>query len=274
MKIFCIGNGTSRKGFDLETLRGKGKIYGCNALYRDFKPDVLISVDNGIMHEVYQSGLAKEIPCYFRNWTRVPAGHYEMMLYAGLSLAEAENVKKEWDGLYENDRGNATEFVMHGSNLQGVVNIMRRNKTTYKESINKHYGYVSWIYDGDKSHSLSDLDEKKDRGWAAGPTSGFVATKVEDVSEMYLIGHDLVSDTQKVNNLYAGTKHYVPIEQGPTPHVNWVNQWSQLFMWNPKIKFYKVNSGDGKTSQPISEWDKYQNLEYIDYPRLANLAGL
>ena len=41
-KVFCIGNGTSRQNFSLESLRDKGKIYGCNALYRDFKPDVLI----------------------------------------------------------------------------------------------------------------------------------------------------------------------------------------------------------------------------------------
>ena len=47
-KVFCIGNGNSRKDFNLESLRGKGKIYGCNALYRDFKPDVLISVARNI----------------------------------------------------------------------------------------------------------------------------------------------------------------------------------------------------------------------------------
>jgi len=36
----------------------------------------------------------------------------------------------------------------------------------------------------------------------------------------------------------------------------------------------KLIEGDGKTAQPIPEWDKYPNLSYIDYPRLANLAGL
>ena len=33
-KVFCIGNGESRQGFDLEKLRPHGKIYGCNAIYR------------------------------------------------------------------------------------------------------------------------------------------------------------------------------------------------------------------------------------------------
>jgi hypothetical protein len=44
-RVFCIGNGESRKGFDLEKLRPHGKIYGCNALYRDFTPDHLSAVD-------------------------------------------------------------------------------------------------------------------------------------------------------------------------------------------------------------------------------------
>ena len=45
--IFCIGNGQSRAPVDLIKLRPQGKIYGCNALYRDFKPDVLVAVDQG-----------------------------------------------------------------------------------------------------------------------------------------------------------------------------------------------------------------------------------
>ena len=76
-RVFCIGNGESRQGFDLEKLRQHGKIYGCNALYRDFMPDVLTAVDHGIMHEIYHAGVAQKIPCYFRDWTKVPAMTYE-----------------------------------------------------------------------------------------------------------------------------------------------------------------------------------------------------
>ena len=58
-KVFCIGNAESRVGFDLEKLRRFGKIYGCNAIYRDFMPDVLTAVDNGIIHEIYHAMDAK-----------------------------------------------------------------------------------------------------------------------------------------------------------------------------------------------------------------------
>ena len=54
-RVFCIGNGESRKGLDLESLRPLGKIYGCNALYRDFAPDVLTAVDHGIMHDKFHA---------------------------------------------------------------------------------------------------------------------------------------------------------------------------------------------------------------------------
>ena len=42
---YCIGNGPSRKGFDLNKLKQHGQTYGCNALYRDFMPDFIFSVD-------------------------------------------------------------------------------------------------------------------------------------------------------------------------------------------------------------------------------------
>lgn len=45
-KAFIIGNGVSRKPVDLEKLVGKGTIFGCNALYREFdKFDYLVSID-------------------------------------------------------------------------------------------------------------------------------------------------------------------------------------------------------------------------------------
>ena len=43
---YCIGNGPSRKGFDLTRLQATGQTYGCNAIYRDFLPDFIFSVDS------------------------------------------------------------------------------------------------------------------------------------------------------------------------------------------------------------------------------------
>ncbi len=57
---FVIGNGESRTGYNLERLRSYGPIYGCNALYRDFIPDVLIAVDKKMIDEILDKDVNTE----------------------------------------------------------------------------------------------------------------------------------------------------------------------------------------------------------------------
>lgn len=52
---FVLGNGESRLKYNLEDLRQYGVIYGCNAIYRDFLPDVLIAVDEKMVKEIQSS---------------------------------------------------------------------------------------------------------------------------------------------------------------------------------------------------------------------------
>jgi hypothetical protein len=65
---FVIGNGVSRQAVDLELLQPLGKIYGCNALYRDFVPDVLVATDRPISLEIQNSGY----PANNKFYTRKP----------------------------------------------------------------------------------------------------------------------------------------------------------------------------------------------------------
>lgn len=51
---YCIGNGPSRQGFDLNKLKATGQTYGCNALYRDFIPDFIFSVDTKISMQMVE----------------------------------------------------------------------------------------------------------------------------------------------------------------------------------------------------------------------------
>ena len=286
-KVFCIGNGESRKGFDLEKLRPHGTIYGCNAIYRDFMPDVLTAVDHGIMHEIYHAGVAQKIPCYFRDWTKVPAMTYEPMLMGGITnLEEAKDTLDKV--LITNERGDSKEYVMHGSKLQGVIDLIKREPDKFnkdiiklqKKEINHATIKVSWIKEPDYSTSLTDIQKRPDKkhgdhGWACGASSGYVAIHREQPKEIYLIGHDINSTNNNVNNLYKGTKHYVSPENGPTPGVNWINQWYTLADWYPDIKFIKVNRyNDGRdgVNGPIEKWESRKNIVYADYSTLDNLA--
>ena len=54
MIAYCIGNGPSRKNFDLTKL-SKGATYGCNALYRDYIPTYLFCIDGEMANEWVQN---------------------------------------------------------------------------------------------------------------------------------------------------------------------------------------------------------------------------
>ena len=49
---FVIGNGKSRTPIPLEPLKSHGKIYACNAVYRQFEPDYLVAVDTKMITEI------------------------------------------------------------------------------------------------------------------------------------------------------------------------------------------------------------------------------
>ena len=79
--IFCIGNGESRQKIDLHFLKKYGTIYGSNALYRDFTPDILVTCDPMMLEEIIESGFSKENKVYTTEYgygnvlEKVPKGH-------------------------------------------------------------------------------------------------------------------------------------------------------------------------------------------------------
>jgi hypothetical protein len=284
--VFCIGNGTSRKNFNLDKLRPYGKIYGCNAIYRTFTPDVLTAVDHGIMHEIYHSGYCEKNETWFRDWNKLPSHIYESIVYQGLSEKEKDFLKN-FDAISTNERKEQKEFVMHGSNLKGLVNILHKDiakgiQKIEKRNINHNSLSVSWINEPDKAHDLKEIMKNNqgaavDHGWSTGPTAAYIAIAQQNPNRVYMIGHDLYSDDNKVNNIYAGTKHYVIPEHSPTPCVNWIDQWLTLARWNPSIEFVKVNEfNDNRnhTNAAISKWHGTSNIRYINFQQLDKELGL
>jgi hypothetical protein len=65
-RAFVLGNGISRQGVDLQQLKKYGTIYGCNALYREFTPDVLVATDRAIAAHIEKSGYPLENKFYTR----------------------------------------------------------------------------------------------------------------------------------------------------------------------------------------------------------------
>ena len=275
--VFCIGNGQTRSSIDLIKLRPHGKIYGCNGLYRDFTPDVLCSVDGPMMHEIYQSGYADNNETWFRDWNPVPGMVYDSVVFANLTPEEIDVAKKNFK-IYENKREDRQEFVFHGSSISGQVGIIRRiagGEQIEKKQINHTGCYVSWINPNNKAHTLKDLSDGSDKGWACGATSGLVAlNQNKDLEELYLIGHDMKSNDNFINNMYKSTQNYGDEKNKPIPHVNWVTQWQTLMKEFPKVKFIKVNpdgiKGNTSVSSNVEEWntEAKKNLSYMTFKEL------
>lgn len=82
---FVLGNGLSRKSVDLQALKQHGTIYGCNALYREFIPDVLIATDRLISAHIQDSGYALKNKFYTRKPADGSGAHRLPKEYHGFS---------------------------------------------------------------------------------------------------------------------------------------------------------------------------------------------
>lgn len=82
---FVVGNGVSRQQVNLSELQSHGKIYGCNALYRDFTPDVLVSTDTPISETIQNSGYAVKNCMYTRKPIPSLGAHHIPQPYFGYS---------------------------------------------------------------------------------------------------------------------------------------------------------------------------------------------
>lgn len=63
---FVLGNGRSRQDVDPNALIRLAPVYGCNALYREFAPSVLVSTDSPISKAIQESGYSEKNVHYTR----------------------------------------------------------------------------------------------------------------------------------------------------------------------------------------------------------------
>ena len=64
---FVLGNGKSRETIEPVELKKYGPIYGCNALYRTFRPDYLVAVDVKMILEIAKTNFQK----HNQVWTNI-----------------------------------------------------------------------------------------------------------------------------------------------------------------------------------------------------------
>ena len=241
---FCFGNGNSRKKLDVDQYKKYGTVIGCNAIYRDYTPDILVALDSRMNHEIYRSGYAHKHTCYLGYWTPVPIFVAQEMLK---TMADKTDIV--WN--------DSEEVVYHGA--EGVFTLMKGR--------NLGITYITGVSEGDKVVNIEpDVDNF---AYATGSRSIYLACELE-AKEVYIIGHDLYSKDNKINNVYAGTDCYAKADadlarpDNPDETFNWILQHKNTFNKFKDIQFYKVNPNeDSPINAKIDEWNECENLQYI-----------
>jgi hypothetical protein len=176
---FIIGNGTSRKGFDLTRLKQYGTVFGCNALYRDFPdyslPDFLVSIDDGIIAEIESSSFPSKrfiVPPIEERWEPAEANPRRPRSNAGIN-AMREAIKMGYNQLI----CLGFDFMVHDA----------------KQS-------VSNVYDGTDNYGMEVRARAEDNPgrvnylqWlvASNPSVDFIFIFPEDVTVSTLIGKNV-----------------------------------------------------------------------------------
>ena len=261
--MFVLGNGESRLKLDVAKLQQFGKIYGCNALYRDYTPDALIAVDGGMMHEIAESGYIYNNLCYFRSWSKLPEYAYD-------SLVE-DNFFEGWHASLktESKKKHFHNFVLNGTDPNQIMRMFHMIKQQYEErnepfdsddirqKLGNHHQWITWVDEQDEVRLIPEPFT----GWSAGPIAVRMILEDQDPEEVFLIGFDMMSVDGKTNNVYKGTSNYVPKDANETPSVNWKNQHIQNFLTYPNVTFYRV----AEDFEEVEEWKHIENVEYLSF---------
>jgi len=139
---FVLGNGTSRQSIDLNQLKNKGTVYGCNALYREFEPDYLVAVDIKMILEINKAGYQHS----HEVWTN-PNRAYDKM--NGFNFFQPS---KGWSSgptaLHLASTHNLTDIYILGFDYQGIdnkINNVYADTINYKKSHEKATFHGNWL---------------------------------------------------------------------------------------------------------------------------------
>ena len=101
--------------------------------------------------------------------------------------------------------------------------------------------WISWFPQG--VTTVPDLPyEGKQRWdepfqWGSGPYAVLLSAMLCKGRTVRLIGFDLHSTTNTVNNVYKGTSNYDPVDKNAVDPRYWIHQISTVFDWFPKLRF-------------------------------------
>jgi len=269
-KSLVIGNGESRKWFSEKQYRVDAVTWGCNAIYRDIMVDNLVAVDYAMQQEIYQSNHWRDTQCWFANWSILPADVAEMM-FMGYDIPESFVHKTP----HRTDR-----CVISGKDpvtLQEKIEVaMKMNPdldmVDLRNKMEKDVGV--WITYVEEDDNINTIDFPV--GWSAGNTAIHLACQ-SGAEEVYILGFDLSTYDEPLNNVYKGTDNYLSSDAKGFNSVNWINQMQTVFTEYKDVKFYWVDPVDRFGQEEFFLTDqngKFNNLEYLTKSSLCDKLNI
>ena len=223
---YIIGNGPSRKGLDLSTL--DGTTFGCNALYRDFTPDYLVSGDSTIIKEICKSEYPKNNKCIFPDFEAIPKDMKDVILMTfAPSYAVKESDLDRWSECWifglQDDMSKIMEVHVVGVDSRWKIQNMKGTEEDPGFSVN--------FFAGSQAMAQASI-------------IGF--------DEVCLVGFDSIWNFQEdtYQNIYAGTNAYKREKETSRLRVGTDNPNSLLGTQEAQIK--KI-------------LDRFQNVNYTIY---------
>jgi hypothetical protein len=186
-----IGNGESRIGIDLDSLKEHFVTIGCNALHREFIPAHLVCFDRRMAAES----------------TENPNMNQTLI-----------HVRKDWFHYFRK---------------------IKKNKNV------RELPCLPYV---------ADAKVDNPNNWGSGPYAVLIAAMNYD--KVYLIGFDLWSKSNLLNNVYKGTKNYSKEDSLAVDPSFWIYQISKIFLLHPEKEFVIINNVNWKMPD---EW-KLQNV--------------
>jgi len=233
IKHIVYGNGESRP---IQPIIGGDFItWGCNAIYRDFVVDNLVSVDYNMQQEIYESGYAMKNKCWFSDWEVLPAGFNPHMVIPNNDAPVFETPKLDRKSCVV--QGKDAEMVQKKMEEVLIYNPQLDPKDFKKKAMFNVGVYITWV--DEYNDKVINIDYP--RGWSAGNTALYLACK-SGAEEVYMCGFDGSNYSQPINNIYKGSKNYLPEDSRGYNTINWDNQYKLVQRDFPKVQFYKVGT--------------------------------
>ena len=96
--------------------------------------------------------------------------------------------------------------------------------------------------------------------WGSGPYAVLLGSTLDD--KIDLVGFDLYSTDNKVNNIYKGTEGYSSADSHAVDYSYWIHQIAKVFEWFPNKSFRIYNTADWNLPK---EWNLANvSLDIVD----------